>query len=238
MALHARAQQREAAEDGIERVERARAGDDQQLGALRPKRGELVGHDPRRAARVANGKQAAAEPFDLLLQRRLESRALLRVETLLGDGADRRRLEGAHRHQPVRVPRDLLDGAERLGGDHERRHLALGDGFTGLDRLAREETEDRDPFLRVRVGQRLAPDVEQAAAGRGQRPLPTRVGLHLDAVAHHGGGQSLAGLLLVQVAGLDDQQVDFFPRGREQDVGGVRRAPFSTAILPSAPRTS
>jgi len=146
VALHAGAQQREPAEDGIERIERARPGDDQHLGAFASERRQLVGHDARRAAGVVDGEKATPEPLDLLLQRRLEPRALLGVEALLRDRADRRRSEAAHRHEPVRVTGDLLDGAQRLGGNDERRDLALADRLAGLDRLGFEEREDRNPL--------------------------------------------------------------------------------------------
>src|SRR2546427_719991 len=98
------------------------------------------------AAGVVDGEKATPEPLDLLLQRRLESRALLGVEALLSDRADRRRSEAAHRHEPLRVTGDLLDGAQRLGGNDERRDLALADRLAGLDRLGFEEREDRNPL--------------------------------------------------------------------------------------------
>ena len=54
VALHASAEQRESAEHGVERIERARAGDDEDLGPGASQRGQLVGDDARRAAREAH----------------------------------------------------------------------------------------------------------------------------------------------------------------------------------------
>src|SRR2546428_710303 len=62
-------------------------------------------------------------------------------------------------------------------------------------------------------------------ACRDQCPLPPRVALHLAAVSHDRRGQPLAGFLLVQVQGLDHEQVDFLPRGLEQDLRRGRGEP-------------
>src|SRR5262249_35667983 len=94
-----------------------------------------VGHAARRAAGVLEGQEAPAEPFDLLLQRGLEARALLGVEALLRHHADRRRPEAVDGHQAARGAGDLLDGGDRLGGDDERRNLALAERLARLDRL-------------------------------------------------------------------------------------------------------
>ena len=48
--LHTRAEQREAAEHGIERIERAGARDDEHVGTLGAERAHLVGDGARRGA--------------------------------------------------------------------------------------------------------------------------------------------------------------------------------------------
>ena len=101
--------------------------------------------------------------------------------------------------------------------------FALADRLARLDGLRFEQREDRDAFQRVDVGERLAPHAQEAPARRGERPLTSGVALHLDAVAHDHRGQPLAGFLLVQVGGLDDEQVNLFPRRLQQDLRAGRR---------------
>ena len=85
-----------------------------------------------------------------------------------------------------------------------------------------EEREDRDAFVSIDLGQRRCCDREQAAPGRRQRPLPARVGLHLDAVAHHGTRQACSSFFLVEIARLDGQHVQLVPRRRQHTPRGRR----------------
>ena len=88
---------------------------------------------------------------------------------------------------------------------------------------------------------RCSRDPQEAPARRGERPLPAGVALHLDAVAHRRGGQPRAGRLLVDVAGLELEQVHLLPRQAESSVAAASSssgAPLSTATFPAASRTS
>src|SRR2546427_9404991 len=67
VAFHPRAEQLEAAEDGIEGIERAGAGHDQHLGPLASEGQQLVGDRARRGAGIADRRQPATEPVDLCL---------------------------------------------------------------------------------------------------------------------------------------------------------------------------
>jgi len=126
VALHARAQQRETAEDRIERVERAGAGDDQQVGALRP---DAVSSSstaaPRRSKAIGNRRPPNHSTFcfSAVSNRRAAwlERSCATAPIVVG-------LNPLTATIP-RVAPDLLDGAERVGGDHDGVHLALGDGF-------------------------------------------------------------------------------------------------------------
>src|SRR5262249_32849642 len=212
-----------------------RTRDDQHLGAVAPEGRQRVGHDARRAARVLDGQEAPAEPFDLLLQRGLEARALLGVEALLRHHADRRRPEAVDGHQAARGAGDLLDGGDRLGGGDERRNPAPSPRLARLDRLRVEQREDRDAFERVGIRQREAAHAQEPPARRRERPLAARVALHLDAVAHDDRGQPLAGFFLVQVVELDDQQVNLLPRRLEQGLR-ARRGETGTLLDRDLPR--
>src|SRR2546422_9233975 len=128
-----------------------------------------------------------------------------------------------HRDEPARVTRRLLDGADRGFGDDQRRHLALGDCLAGLHGLAVEESEDRDALERVRVGQRATADFKEAASGRRKGPLPAAVALDLDAPADGRRAEPAPPLLLVEVAGLQREEVNLLPGRREQRLGGLRR---------------
>src|SRR5438132_614023 len=223
VTLHASAQQREPAEHGVERIERTRPRDDQDLGARPSERRELVGDHARRATREPYGQEAAAEPFGLLLERSLEARPLPGVEALLGDSAERRRTEAAHGDEPARGARRRLDGANRALGDDQRRDLAFGDGLARLHWLPGEKGEDRHPLEHVHVPQRTPTDLEEPAAGRGERPLPAAVAFHLHAIADDRRRQPSPGVLLVEVTGLYREDVDLVPGRREQRCGGRRR---------------
>src|SRR2546428_798838 len=223
VTLHASAQQREPAEHGVERIERTRPRDDQDLGARPSERRELVGDHARRATREPYGQEAAAEPFGLLLERPLEARPLPGVEALLGDGAERRRTEAAHGDEPARGARRRLDGANRALGDDQRRDLAFGDGLARLHWLPGEKGEDRHPLEHVHVPQRTPTDLEEPAAGRGERPLPPPPALSLHPHPPDPRPPPSPGVLLVEVTGLYREDVDLVPGRREQRCGGRRR---------------
>ena len=67
----------------------------------------------------------------------------------------------------------------------------------------------------------LAVDPAQPAARGGQGPLPADVSLHLDAGARRRRGEARARRLLVEIAGLELEQVHFLPRQPEEPGRGV-----------------
>src|SRR5947208_148145 len=72
------------------------------------------------------------------------------------------------------------------------------------------------------VGQRATADLTEAAAGRRKGPLPAAGALDLDALADGRGAEPAPPLLLVEVAGLQREEVDLLPGRREQRLGGLR----------------
>src|SRR5438128_5926849 len=128
-----------------------------------------------------------------------------------------------HHDEPARVTRRLLDGADRGFGDDQRRHLALGDCLAGLHGLAVEDSEERDALERGRVRQRATADFKEAASVCRKRPLPAAVAFDPDAFADGRRAEPAPPLLLVEVAGLQREEVDLLPGRREQRLGGLRR---------------
>src|SRR5437667_426607 len=137
--------------------------------------------------------------------------------------ASQRRLPGWAGAQPARGARRRLAGANRALGDDQRRDLAFGDGLARLHWLPGEKGEDRHPLEHVHVPQRTPTDLEEPAAGRGERPLPAAVAFHLHAIADDRRRQPSPGVLLVEVTGLYREDVDLVPGRREQRCGGRRR---------------
>ena len=76
VALHARAEERQPTEDGIQRIQRTGAGDDEHVGALGTQRLQLLGNAPRRRLGEPHTQQPAPEPVDLLPEGGLEPIAL------------------------------------------------------------------------------------------------------------------------------------------------------------------
>src|SRR5439155_12759486 len=102
-----------------------------------------------------------------------------------------------------------------------------------LHGLIVEEREDRDAFVGVDLTQSGRRDREEATPGCAQRPLTSRVALHLHAVTDDGARQPRSGFFLVEIAGLDGQHVQLVPR-RGQDGASRRRVELS-ALAPHHP---
>ena len=75
--------------------------------------------------------------------------------------------------------------------------------------------------MHVHRGEPRGIHAEETSPGRRQRPLAARVGLDLDPVAGHRRRQPPAGVLLVQIAGLEGQQVHFVPGQRQEGPRGI-----------------
>src|SRR3990172_9769294 len=83
----------QGAEDRIQRIQSARPRDDEEVGAFIPQSLQLLGDGLRASARVADRQGPGAEPVDLLPESRFEPLALLVVQALASQGAERQRLE-------------------------------------------------------------------------------------------------------------------------------------------------
>src|SRR2546421_665376 len=118
----------------------------------------------------------------------------------------------------------LAPATVRVGAPARRRAASSAGAARGRPQgVAVEESEDRDALERVRVGRRATADFKEAPSVRRKGPLPAAVALDLDAFADGRRAEPAPPLLLVEVAGLQREEVDLLPGRREQRLRVLRR---------------
>ena len=132
------------------------------------------------------------------------------MERLLDDDADPARDEPGDPDEPIPPGsrRDPLGTVDRRARDHVRRDLDARDEVAGRDHLAVEHREHLERVDPIDAFDERRPDVDDAG-GRGDQVHPA-FGRSADDQARSGDGrgQPLGGLVLVDVAGLHDDQRD------------------------------
>src|SRR5439155_181759 len=125
----------------VERVDRRRAGEQDELGAHRLRLAVGGCHRFRRARHLAHDEHLRAVPAELASDRRAEQLAGFRLQTLGGDDERAQRHEVEQLDDRTAVADDGFRLIEHAPGDRDRRDLAARDLFTLGDRLAVHDRE-------------------------------------------------------------------------------------------------
>ena len=208
-------------------------GHDHEIGPLAHHALDVARHRARVAARVAQRQERASRtsrPSPAAPPRSA------RAAWARGSRATPRRwcgAEAAHGDQAARAPALPSTCFTVSLGDGQGRDLGLGHHLARVDGLKVPEREDGDAGLGVGLGERRVAHAHEAAPRGRERPLPAGIAADLHAVAGRGLGDARARGLLVDVAGLELEDVDLLPRRGQ----GQRRRRGVERLRPCAPRS-